>query len=144
MKRALNALKLSILFAFFFGVIFFAWQQIAPKSAIAIFSTDEMVLEEGARYLRSFSYDYLLVPFVFCLNGFFFGCGRTLFAAVNSIFSAFAVRVPVAFLLTMIAATPSLFEIGIAPPAASFLSIIAAFAYLEYLAKTKKLLLRKK
>lgn len=143
MKRALNALKLSILFAFIFGVIFFAWQQVAPKSAIAIFSTDAAVLEEGARYLRSFSYDYLLVPFVFCLNGFFFGCGRTFFAATNSIFTAFAIRVPVAFLLTAITTSPSLFEIGIAPPSASFLSIIIAFAYLEYLARTRTLLVRK-
>ncbi len=143
MKRALNALRLSILFAFCFGVIFFIWQQVAPKSAIAIFSTDEAVLSEGTRYLRSFSYDYLFVPFVFCLNGFFFGCGRTFFAAFNSIFSAFAIRVPVAFLLTTIAVSPSLFEIGIAPPCASILSIIIAFAYLEYLARAKKLLVRK-
>lgn len=143
MKRALNALKLSILFAFCFGVIFFIWQQVVPKSAIAIFTTDEAVLEEGARYLRSFSYDYLFVPFVFCLNGFFFGCGRTFFAAANSIFSAFAIRVPVAFLLTTLVASPSLFEIGIAPPCASVLSIIIAFSYLEYLARTKKLLVRK-
>ncbi len=143
MKRALNALKLSILFAFCFGVIFFIWQQVVPKSAIAIFTTDEAVLEEGARYLRSFSYDYLFVPFVFCLNGFFFGCGRTFFAAANSIFSAFAIRVPVAFLLTTLVASPSLFEIGIAPPCASVLSIIIAFLYLEYLARTKKLLVRK-
>lgn len=143
MKRALNALKLSILFAFCFGVIFFVWQQVVPKSAIVIFTADEAVLEEGARYLRSFSYDYLFVPFVFCLNGFFFGCGRTFFAAANSIFSAFAIRVPVAFLLTTLVSSPSLFEIGIAPPCASVLSIIIAFSYLEYLARTKKLLVRK-
>ena len=135
MKRAVNALKLSILFAFSFGVIFFLWQQLAPKSAIAIFSNDEQVLFEGARYLKSFSWDYLLVPFVFCLNGFFFGCGRTIFAAANSIFSAFAVRVPVAFFLVAVVEDSSLFELGIAAPSASVITIIIALCYFFYIYK---------
>ena len=100
MHRAVKALKLSIYFAFSFGAIFFIWQQIAPRSAIAIFTTDESVLEAGALYLKSFSFDYLMVPFLFCINGFLFGSGRTIFAAANSIFSAFAIRVPLGFILT--------------------------------------------
>ena len=138
MHRAVSALKLSILFAFSFGLIFFIWQQLAPKSAIAIFSTDKDVLEAGALYLKSFSYDYILVPFVFCFNGFFFGCGRTIFAAVNSIISAFCIRIPVAFILCAIIPSSTLFELGIATPAASVLSIIIAGSYLVYLAKNNK------
>jgi hypothetical protein len=67
-----------------------------------------------------------------------------MFAALNSIISAFAIRVPVAFLLTSLVPHPSLFEIGIAPPCASVLTIILAFSYLEYLAKNKKLLVKQK
>lgn len=133
-KRAVNALKLSICYAFIFGLIFFIWQQLAPKSAIAIFTTEENVLEAGALYLKSFSYDYLLVPFVFCMNGFFFGCGRTIFAAFNSIFSAFAVRVPLGIILTMPAGA-TLFDLGIAAPAASVLTSSIAFTYVLYLSK---------
>ena len=135
MKRALEALKLSIMFAFTFGVIFFMWQQLAPKTAIAIFSTDAAVLNAGSEYLKSFSYDYLLVPFVFCFNGFFFGLGRTVFAAANSIFSAFAIRIPVAFILCSVIPGATLFELGIAAPAASILTSCAAFMYLVYLSK---------
>ncbi|MBQ3642524.1 MATE family efflux transporter, partial [bacterium] len=137
--RAVNALKLSIIFAFSFGFIFFIWQQLAPQSAIEIFSNDSAVVLEGSRYLKSFSYDYILVPFVFCLNGFFFGCGRTIFAAVNSIFSAFAVRVPVAFLLVFLIPNSGLFEIGIAAPCASVITSIAGAMYLVYLLKGNKL-----
>ncbi len=140
MHRALNALKLSILFAFTFGFIFFIWQQLAPKSAIAIFSTDTEVLNAGALYLKSFSWDYILVPFVFCFNGFFFGCGRTIFAAVNNILSAFAVRIPVAFLLCAVIPGATLYELGIATPAASVLAIIVSSVYLLYLFKTNKLI----
>lgn len=139
MKRAINALKLSILFSFLFGVIFFTWQQLYPQSAIAIFTADDEVERVGALYLKSFSWDYLLVPFVFCMNGFFFGCGRTLFAAFNSIFSAFAVRVPVAFVLCMLIPGATLFELGIAAPCASVLTIIVAVFYLIYLSKNNLL-----
>lgn len=139
MNRALNALKLSIYFSFCFGFLFFVWQQIAPKSAIAIFTTDKDVLESGALYLKTFSYDYLLVPFVFCFNGFFFGCGRTIFAAVNSIVSAFVIRVPVAFLLCSFIPGATLFHLGIAAPCASVLTPIVAALYLRYLCRTKKL-----
>ncbi len=139
MKRSVNALKLSILFAFSFGLVFFLWQQIAPYSAIAIFSTDKSVLHEGARYLKSFSFDYLIVPFVFCLNGFFFGCGRTVFAAANAIFSAFAVRIPLAFILCTTIPNATLFHLGIAPPSASIVTTSSALIYLIYLAKNNKL-----
>ena len=139
MKRSVNALKLSILFAFSFGLVFFLWQQIAPYSAIAIFSTDKSVLHEGARYLKSFSFDYLIVPLVFCLNGFFFGCGRTVFAAANAIFSAFAVRIPLAFLLCTFIPSATLFQLGIAPPCASIVTTFSALSYLIYLSKKKKL-----
>ncbi len=135
MQRAVNALKLSILFAFTFGAVFFIWQQTAPYSAIAIFSTEDAVLHEGARYLRSFSFDYLIVPFVFCLNGFFFGCGRTAFAAINSIFSAFAVRIPLAFILCTFIPSATLFHLGIAPPCASIVTSLCALSYLVYLSK---------
>ncbi len=136
--RAIQTLKLSMLFAFLFGVIFFIWQQINPQSAIAIFSTDKEVLSAGEQFLRSFSYDYLLVPFVFCCNGFFFGCGKTLFAAVNNILSAFLIRVPVAFVLCRLIADSTLFELGIAAPCASVLTIIISLSYLNYLIKYNK------
>ncbi|MBQ9245173.1 MATE family efflux transporter [bacterium] len=143
LDRAVNALKLSILFAFSFGLIFFLWQQLFPKSAIAIFSTNTDILNAGALYLKTFSYDYILVPFVFCINGFFFGCGRTSFAAVNSIISAFCVRIPVAYLLCTLITGATLYELGIATPAASVLSIIIAVLYLFYLSKNKKLVSEK-
>ena len=138
-KRAVETLKLSILFAFSFGAIFFIWQQLAPKSAIAIFSTDEEILKQGALYLKSFSYDYLFVPFVFCLNGFFFGCGRTIFVAINSICSAFLIRIPVAYILVILISGANLFHLGIAAPSASILTLSISLIYFVHLVKTKQI-----
>ncbi len=140
MKRALDALKLSVTFAFSFGFIFFLWQQLAPRSAIGIFTAEEEVLKAGALFLKSFSYDYILVPFVFCFNGFFFGCGRTVFAAANSIFSAFFIRIPVAFILCTVISGATLFELGIATPASSVLTGCVSFLYLFYLSKKRILI----
>ena len=138
MDRAVKALKLSMLFSFLAGAVFFLWQQIYPESAIAIFSEDKEIIKAGTEYLRSFSFDYLLVPFVFCCNGFFSGCGRTVFAALNSIASAFLIRVPAAFILCTFISGASLFELGIAAPCASVLTIAASFSYLFYLSKQNK------
>ena len=137
-QRAIKALRLCVLFSVTLGFVFFLWQQLLPKSAIAIFSTDENVMEAGALYLKTFSFDYLLVPFVFCMNGFFFGCGRTIFSASISIFSAFAVRVPLAILLCTIIPNVTLFHLGISPPVASVITSIVAFFYLNYLLKSNK------
>lgn len=138
-KRAVSSLKISIAFAFSFGLIFFIWQQLFPQSAIAIFSTEKDVLNAGSLYLKSFSYDYLLVPFVFCLNGFFFGCGRTIFAAINAICAAFLIRVPVAFILCSFISDATLFELGIAAPSASILTALSGILYVVYLLKHNKL-----
>ena len=138
MPRAIKALRLCILFSVTFGFVFFVWQQLFPKSAIAIFTTDEAVMEAGSLYLKTFSFDYILVPFVFCMNGFFFGCGRTIFSAATSIFSAFAVRVPVGFLLCTLIPSSTLFHLGIAAPTASVITSIIAYVYLDYLLKNNK------
>lgn len=138
-KRAFKALVFSIFFAFIFGIIFFIWQQLYPKTAIAIFTTDENVLEAGSQYLKTFSYDYLLVPIVFCINGFLFGCGRTIFAAINSICAAFLIRVPVGFILCSYVSGATLYELGIAAPTASVATSIVGIIYLSYLYKHKKL-----
>ena len=138
MQRAIKALRLCILFSVTLGFVFFLWQQIFPKSAVAIFTTDEAVMEAGSLYLKTFSFDYILVPFVFCMNGFFFGCGRTIFSAVTSIFAAFVVRVPVGFLLCTLIPGATLFHLGIAAPSASVLTSIIAFIYLNYLLKNNK------
>lgn len=139
MQRAISALKQCILFSVTFGFAFFIWQELAPKSAIAIFTTDPEVMKAGSEYLKTFSFDYILVPFVFCMNGFFFGCGRTIFAAITSIISAFLIRVPVGFLLCTLIPNATLFHLGIAAPAASILTCLIAFIYLNSLLKNKTL-----
>ncbi|MBR6163036.1 MATE family efflux transporter [bacterium] len=136
--RAYRALGYSISVSFFFGIVFFIWQQVIPESAVSIFSKDTSIIDAGSDFLRSFSYDYLLVPFVFCLHGFLNGLGRTMFSSVNNTIGAFLIRIPAGFYFgTMAGAT--LFNIGIAAPLTSVITITSAGIYILALKKKNKL-----
>ena len=113
-----------------FGLMCFIWQQINPESAIRIFTSDKNVITQGASYLKSFSFDLVIVPFAFCLNAFFNGCGHTAFSMANNLVATLLVRVPLAFLITGIFGK-SLFNLGVAAPIASFCSVIIALIYLK-------------
>ena len=113
-----------------FGLMCFIWQQINHESAIRIFTSDKNVITQGASYLKSFSFDLVIVPFAFCLNAFFNGCGHTAFSMANNLVATLLVRVPLAFLITGIFGK-SLFNLGVAAPIASFCSVIIALIYLK-------------
>ena len=91
--------------------------QLAPQSVLHIFKADPQVTAAGIAYMRTFSIDYLLVAFVFCMNGFFNGCGRTVFSMANGLFSTLMVRVPLAYFLSRYI-PGSLSGIGLAAPLA--------------------------
>ena len=128
--RAKQCLKHAIIMSLCFGVACFALVQLWPSFFAHIFTSDAAVIAGSAEYLRSFSFDFIMVCFMFCLNGFFNGCGRTVFSMANNLSSTFLIRVPIAFLVSRVA-SESLFAIGFAAPLASLVSIIVAFVYLR-------------
>lgn len=129
-ERSMKCFKIGTAIAFGFGVLFFIWGQLAPESIMYIFGADAEVAAAGAQYLHSFSIDFMMVAFAFCMNGFFNGCGSTTFTMINGLSAALIVRVPLAFFLSRII-PDSLFGIGLAAPAASVFSIILGAIYLR-------------
>ena len=89
----------------------------------------EDVIANGALYARSFSWEYILVPIVFCTNGFFNGCGRTLFSMSNNLFCTFFIRIPVSYFSSIMAGA-TLYHVGLAAPLASLTGVIIAICYL--------------
>lgn len=126
--RAKATLKYGILFSLVFGVVMFVLLQLFPQGAMSIFNNDQRVIEAGALYLRSFCFDSLLTCFVFSLNGFFGGCGRTGFALANSVLATFLVRVPVVLIVSLIPDT-TIFHIGMATPLASAFQVVVQLIY---------------
>ncbi|SCG99665.1 Staphylococcal virulence regulator protein A [uncultured Ruminococcus sp.] len=128
-ERAQKGLHWSIISALLPAVLFFLWSQLLPETIFAIFNASPEVTEAGVSYLRSFSIDFLLVAFVFSMNGFCNGCGKTTFTMINGIAATILIRIPVSYIVMTL--NGGLFEVGLAAPLASFLSIVVAFFYIR-------------
>lgn len=129
-ERAKKSLNISIVISFIFSLFFFAWAQIYPESMMHIFKADKSVTLAGVEYLRSFSFDFMLVAFKFNLNGFLNGCGATTFAMINGVFSSVFVRVPLAYILGLYI-SKSILGLGGAAPIASIVSVVISLIYLK-------------
>ncbi len=126
--RAKQGLRTSVFMCFPITLIFFAVVQLFPQWTAGLFTGDVEVILNSAQYLRTYSFDIILVTFVFCFNGFFSGYGHTGFTMANGLISTFAVRVPLVFLMSFVPGT-NLTLIGIAAPAASCVQIIMQIVY---------------
>lgn len=98
---------------------------------------DPAVIAAAAEYLKAYAIDCLFVSFLFCLIGYFNGCGKTAFVMVQGIVGAFGVRVPVSFLMSK-RVPVSLFHIGLATPCSSVVQILLCRAYFLLLARAAK------
>ena len=94
----------------------------------SLFARDPDVILAAATYLKAYAIDCILTSFLFCFVGFFNGNSRTLFVMLQGIIGAFGVRIPVAFFMSRQAGV-TLFQIGLATPAASFVQIILCIGY---------------
>ena len=126
--RAKKGMRISILVSLSLTLILFLVMQLVPETLMGLFTPDAEVIYHGSLYLRTYSIDALMVCFVFCLNGFFSGCGHTGFTLFNCLFSTFAVRVPLVILFAMQPGVTML-QIGIAAPVASLVQILIQLIY---------------
>ena len=97
---------------------------------IGLFTTSEAVIRYGSQYMTIYASDCILVGIVFCLNGFFNGCGRAGFTMFNGLFATFLVRIPLSYLISILPGATML-HMGIAAPAASAVQILLQLIYLR-------------
>ena len=128
-ERAVKTLWYGILLclavAIPFVLVFTFW----PEAVVGILNKDPNVITEAVRYMYPYSWDCIFVCFVFCFNGFFNGCGKTLFAMLQEGLSAFIVRIPVSIIMKTLIVNATIFHVGIGTPAASLASAIACIIY---------------
>lgn len=106
-----------------------------------IFSKDPAVIAASHNYLRAYSIDCLLTPFLFCFIGYFNGCGKTLFVMLQGILGAFGVRVPVVYFVSLIPGV-SLFQIGLGTPASTTVQIILCLIMFFHMNRKERAQLR--
>lgn len=126
--RAKKTMLTGMGFAFVISAIVFVIVQLFPEPIISLFDTNKEVIAVGKEYLRFIALDYLLVPFLFCMNGLAIGAGYTNFALFNACFSSIIVRVPFAYIMVYL--TDMGFNgIGLATGVASVASIFVGIIF---------------
>lgn len=126
--RARLALKYGILSSLTVGAVSAYFSFFHGDILASIFSNDPEVIHAAAQYLKAYAIDTLLVSVMFCMSGYFTGCGRTTFAMIQGIIGAFCVRIPVSFVMSRMVPV-NLFHIGLATPASSLLQTILCLIY---------------
>ncbi len=129
-RRAKKALACGILTSLGVGVFLAFFTFFHGDILAGIFSGDREVVEAAADYLKAYGIDCLLVSFMFCMTGFFNGCGKTAFVMFQGIAGAFGVRIPVSYLMSR-AVPVSLFGIGLATPCSTLLQILLCGIYMK-------------
>ncbi len=129
LDRAVKACKLGLCFAVPVMYAFFALTQLFPESILRIFSSEPALIEAGATYIRVFTFDFLIVPFIFCINGLLIGGGHTLFTLLISVLSSVLLRIPVCYLFG-ITLDMGLYCVWLGAPVASAGAMIAIIVFL--------------
>ena len=128
--RAKKTMLTGMGIAFAISVVVFVIVELFPQPIISLFDTNPDVIAIGSEYMRFIALDYLLVPFVFCMNGLAIGAGYTNFALFNACFSSIIVRVPAAYLVVEFT-NLGFNGIGLATGLASLASIIVGIIYVS-------------
>lgn len=80
------------------GIFFY----LCAPHIISIFNSEPGVIKHGVSFLRIIPLSYIVLGFIFCLSGAFFGSGRGLIALTLNSFRAVIFAVPAAYLLSMV------------------------------------------
>ena len=133
--RVKKALLCAVATSLVCGVFMFYLSFFHGNLLSGIFSTDEAVIMASWDYLKAYGIDCLFTAILFCMVGFFNGCGRTTFVMIQGVVGAFLVRIPVSLLMSKIEPV-SLFNVGLATPTSTVVQIILCIGYLIFLSKT--------
>lgn len=112
------------------GVCFCVFAHIAPTVLPSLFTKDGNVQSLCGQYIKAYSYDGILTSIVFCISSMFMGCGKSTFTMLQDLASTFLMRVPFTYFMSKVAGV-TLFQLGLAAPAASVVGIVICLIYLK-------------
>ena len=127
--RAIKTCKIGTGIAWVIGICIFAVAQLFPAQILSLFDRNPEMIAYGVEYMRAFAFDYILVPFVFCVTSLFTGAGHTSFAMFSNMASALLLRIPAAYIFSTVFGL-GLFGIGLGAPVASAGSIVFILCFL--------------
>ena len=129
--RSRQALRIGVSICLIFGAVVFVVCQFASDQIIAVFVRDqENVVRLGGQYLRAYSLDCAFAGVHFCCSGFFTAFGKSLYSFLHNIISVVTVRVPGAYMASVLFPA-TLYPMGLAAPMGSLLSVIICLILLR-------------
>ena len=129
--RAKKTMHTGIILAFSIAIPIFILSNLFPGEIIGLFDDDPVMIQAGITYMRSFTFDYLIVPVFFCVNGIITAAGFTGVSSATGILSALGFRVPFAYFFGFVM-NLGIFGIGLgAPVASTFSTLIVVIFYLS-------------
>lgn len=128
LKRSKKATYYGIVLCAGISVIIFTFSQIFPHQIFYLFGAEGDVIQAGLLYMKSFSFEYVFLPFIVGFNAVFTGTGNGWVTLITNLISSFLVRIPLAVYLGTTAGL-GIFGIGCAVPCATFVGSFIAFLF---------------
>jgi putative MATE family efflux protein len=126
--RAKKTFYTGLILAYSISLAVFTITRLFPEQILKLFDDEPGMIAAGVEYIQTFSFDYLIVPAVFCLNGLIVGAGHSIIAAVGGIMTSIGFRVPLAILFGVVL-DMGMWGLGLAGPLAATGSAIILFTY---------------
>ncbi|HOP09941.1 MAG TPA: MATE family efflux transporter [Oscillospiraceae bacterium] len=126
--RAKKTMGIGMLISMSISVVIFVLVQLFPEAFLVLFDNDPEMIASGVQYLRSFSFDYLLVPFQFSFMGLFIGSGHTGFSLFCAAVASLLARIPASYILG-ITLGYGLLGMGAGGPVATTVGAIISLIY---------------
>lgn len=121
--RAKKTMYVGTAIAMAISVAIFFLVRIFPEAILRLFDDNPTMLKYGVEYISTFSYDYIIVPIMFCLTGLFIGAGHTSYSFVAGVISSVLVRIPVSYIFGIVL-DGGLKGMGLGAPFASAIATI--------------------
>jgi Na+-driven multidrug efflux pump len=127
-ERAKKTFHTGFILSFSVSLVVFIITQLFPEQILSVFGDDPRMISDGVAYIRTFSFDYLIVPAAFCLNGLITGSGHTIISSISGIMSSIGFRIPFAILLGVVL-NKGMQGLGLAAPLASIGTTLIVYIY---------------
>lgn len=119
------------------GVIVFVCVWFFGDVLTSIFTTDAIVIQKGAEYLRGFAPETIVTAILFSMIGFFNGNEQTVWVMVQGLVQTLLVRLPLAYFMS-IQSNASLTNIGLSAPIATCFGIVLNVIFFIMFTKKQK------
>ena len=125
--RAELTLKYASCIVVIYGAAVSVVTQFISEPVVGLFTNDVLVITLGGQYLRGYIWDCIFAGIHFSFSGYFCAYGWSGISFLHNCISIVCARIPGAYLASKFYAD-TLFPMGLAAPAGSFLSVIICIA----------------